>query len=111
MDPPFEPGTTRGVGPLGAFIVLTSTPVEVKRGRIGPAGENRTCTLLRRTRQIPLAPGTYKIAMPYFDLVKSRFTIELRPGEQLQVHFRAKSPQVVELLRADREPIPASAAP
>jgi hypothetical protein len=55
-----------------------------------------------------LAPGTYKIAMLDFDSVKGRFTVEVESGELVKVHFEAKSPQVVEMLRTDREPVPAS---
>jgi hypothetical protein len=95
---------TNGVAGLAQNISMRLGPIVVG----GPYGETLEFDSLGRTPRIPLAPGTYKIVMPDFDLVKSRFTIELEPGERLQIHFRAKGPRVVDLLRTDRKPLPAS---
>jgi hypothetical protein len=64
-----------------------------------------------QTPRIVLAPGVHKIAMLNFDSVKSRFTVNVEPGELVKIHFEAKSAQVVEMIRTDREPVPASAGP
>jgi hypothetical protein len=49
MDPPFEPDIARGVEAPEEIIVLTGMPVEIERDQIGPGGQYRACTLLRRT--------------------------------------------------------------
>ncbi len=77
----------------------------------GRYGERIAFDAHGRTRPIWLAPGSYELALPDFDVVKSRFTVELAPGERLRVHFRATSPHVVELVEIDRESSPASSRP
>jgi len=48
MGPQFGQGAVRGIGPPEAFIVLTSTPVEIESTRIGRYEGNHTCTSMRR---------------------------------------------------------------
>jgi hypothetical protein len=98
-------------GPYGYSIPFYMGDRSGRNDRPSPgdrSGKNDRSDIGGQTQRIVLAPGTYKIAMLDFDTVKSRFTVEVEPGELVKVHFEAKSPQVVEMLRTDREPVPAS---
>ncbi len=51
-----------------------------------------------------IAPGTYKILLPDFDMKKSRWTVEVRPGEATQLQFVAQSQREVEKVSEARIP-------
>ncbi len=96
---------TRGVAGLSNDLSMLLGPIAVG----GRYGEKVAFDARGRTRRIALAPGTYKVALPDFDAVRSRFTIQLEPGQLLQIHLRAESPEIVEWVGSDSGPVPASA--
>jgi hypothetical protein len=101
---------TRGVPGLSKKLSMRLGPIAVggPYGYAIPFSPEGPPERGAQTPQIALAPGTYEIAMLDFDRVKSRFEVDVKPGERVVVHFEAKSEQVVEMVRTDREPLPAS---
>jgi hypothetical protein len=65
----------------------------------GPYGETVPLRPNLPTDTGKIASGTYKILLPDFDMQKSRWTVEVRPGEATQLHFAAQSQQVIEGVR------------
>ncbi len=57
-----------------------------------------------------LPPGEYHLLLPDFDVVKSRWTVTIKPGQVTRLRFEASSPKIVTLSeetwtkRPDRKP-------
>lgn len=49
-----------------------------------------------------LPPGEYKLLLPDFDMVKSRWTVTVKPGQVTRLRFEASSPKVVQLAEESR---------
>ncbi len=51
-----------------------------------------------------IAPGSYKILLPDFDMVKSRWTVDVSPGELTRLQFLARSQKDVEKIEEVHRP-------
>lgn len=77
-------------------------PIMMRQFRIGPVavggpyGEALPFSLNLPTDTGKIAPGTYKILLSDFDMTKSRWTVEVRPGEVTQLQFLAHSQREIE---------------
>ncbi len=91
---------------MGRIVAIAQSdsrrPINVRQLRIGPIavggpyGETLPFRLNVPADTGKIAPGTYKILAPDFDMVKSRWTVEVRPGEVTQLQFLAHSQRQIE---------------
>ncbi len=93
---------------MGRIVAIAQSdsrrPINVRQFRIGPIavggpyGETLPFRLNVTADTGKIAPGTYKILAPDFDMVKSRWTVEVRPGEVTQLQFLAHSQREIEMV-------------
>lgn len=91
---------------MGRIVANTESdsrrPIKMRQIRIGPIavggpyGEALPLGLNVSADTGKIAPGTYKILLPDFDMAKSRWTVEVRPGEVTQLQFLAHSQREIE---------------
>ena len=102
---------------MGRIVATTQSdsrrPIMMRQFRIGPIavggpyGETLPFSLNLPADTGKIAPGTYKILLPDFDMTNSRWTIDVRPGETTRLQFLAHSQREVE--KVGEEYIPDSA--
>ncbi len=46
----------------------------------------------------PLPPGEYNLLLPDFDMIKSRWTVRIKPGQITRIRFEASAPKSVQLV-------------
>lgn len=102
----------QNLGRIVAKIQLgTDEPITVKSLRLGPLvvggpygwsyefNNDAVCM----TDLLPA--GTYRILLPDFDMVKSRWTVTVEPGRITRLEFTARSQQVIEKSREETVPL------
>ncbi len=81
---------------------LAAGPLKLDQLRVGPVavggpyGKAFPCQADRTCDTGPVAPGSYKILLPDFDMKTSRWTVDVAPGEVTRLRFVARSQETVE---------------
>lgn len=97
---------------MGRIVVTVEgdAGLEVRTFRLGPIavggpyGRSIKFGTDRKCSTGPIAPGSYKILLPDFDMVKSRWTVTVEPGMTTQLRFVAESQQKVVKVKESVEP-------